>query len=90
MGLPYRLLLAFPLLGVAAYCAFGFQASFERGGLNGFHLLYAAIGLGSLAAVAWIGLGRLPSALQRGAAVVLCAASLGFLDWLGGAVAGWW
>ena len=90
MGLPYRLLLAFPLLGVAAFCAFGFQVSFELGGLNGFHLLYAAIGLGCVAAVVWIGFGRLESAFQRGVALVLCAASLAFFGWLGGAAAGWW
>jgi hypothetical protein len=90
MGLPYRLLLAFPLLGVAAFCAFGFQASFEPGGLNGFHLLYAAIGVACVAAVAWVGFSRLRSAFQRGVALVLCAASLGFLGWLGGTAAGWW
>lgn len=90
MGLPHRLLLVLPLMGVAAFCAFGFQASFELGGLNGFHAVYAAIGFASIAATAWVGFSRLQSAFQRGVALALCAVSLAFLGWLGGAAAGWW
>jgi hypothetical protein len=90
MALPYRLLLVLPLMGVAAFCAFGFQASFELGGLNGYHAVYAAIGLACMAVAAWVGFGRFQSASQRGVALVLCAACLAFLGWLGGAVAGWW
>ena len=44
-----QITLSLSLLAVAAFCVFGFDASFEVGVLNVFHALYGAVGILSLA-----------------------------------------
>jgi hypothetical protein len=83
MKLPYRILLALPILGVAAFIALGYRAAFEGGSsYHVLHLLDRAICLSCVAGATWIGFSRLASALQRVIAFVLCASSLAFLGCL--------
>lgn len=51
-------LLAAVLLGVAAFCIFGFLATFEPPGFMGWRILYVLGGLVSLGGVFWIALRR--------------------------------
>ena len=44
-----QITLSLPLFGIAAFCVYGFYASFELGVLNGCHVLYGAVGIACLA-----------------------------------------
>jgi len=47
-----------PLLTIAAFCVYGFYASFELGVPNVFHVVYGAVGILSLAVATGLLLGR--------------------------------
>ena len=53
-----KLLSALVLLAVAAFCGFGFLATFEPPGSVGFRIVYALIGLACLSCAIWLLLPR--------------------------------
>ena len=52
-----KLLASLALLAVAAFCGFGFLATFEPPGSVGWRIGYTVVGLACLAAAAWLLLG---------------------------------
>ena len=90
MKLMTRLLVAVPFLGMAAYCLFGFWASFEGGKLNVFHLMYGSIGVACIALAEWARRTQAPTLPLRLILGLLSSTCFGFLVWLGGAFMDWW
>ena len=90
MKLAARLLVAVPFCGVAAFCLFGYLASFEGGRLNVFHLIYGSIGVACVALAECVRRTRTPSLPLKSVLGLLSLTCFGLLVWLGGAFVGWW
>ena len=58
MSILARLLATTVFLAVAAFCGFGFLATYEPPGSPVLRLAYAAVGIGCLAAAGWIAMRR--------------------------------
>ena len=89
---PYtRLLLSVPLWGAAAVFLLGTWYAFgEPWALNGFVLIYGAIGAACIAAAVRICLARAPSRPLMVTLGFLSLVCLGFLVWLCGDFLNWW
>ena len=54
MRMLIRAVVAFFLLGVAAFCIFGFLATYEPPGFPGWRLIYGAASLTCVAGIGWV------------------------------------